>query len=416
MKSTIIRKVPLFSTLPPEEIDLLAEIMHTCHFPAETVLLEEGGSDAHCYVVQDGQVQIIKSLGTADERIMAICGSGTILGEMSLFTPKRTHTASVRSITPLVLLDLDLTQFDSLLSRQPVMAYEIARMMSRRLEESENLTIQDLRQKNIALAQAYSELKAAQDQIIEKELLEKELQIAANIQQSILPQVIPQSEELTCGALMIPARAIGGDFFDFIPLGNGWLGVAVGDVADKGVPAALSMALTYSLLRAEADRHLSPGDTLRNINHHLLEINVSNMFVTLLYGVIEIQTGIFRYARAGHPPPFLADADGKSLSVPYKLGQVLGLFKELRLDEQEIVIPPGGWLLLYSDGLSEATNQHDQEFDMSQLVDLLGEYKLANPQNFCQALWQAVQIFSTGIPQSDDFTIAALKRSPGVIQ
>ncbi len=347
MKTDTISRVPLFSSLPPEEIEHLAEIMHTRHVPAETVLFEEGTCGKHCYIIQSGQVEIIKSLGTGDERILAVRGGGNILGEMGLFSLAHEHTASVRSLTPLTLLELDQTQFDALLSKQPVLSYEIIRILSRRLEESENLTIQDLRQKNVALTRAYAELKAAQEQIIEKELLEKELQIAASIQQSILPQEIPQFAGLDCGAIMVPARAIGGDFYDFIPLGNGRLGVAVGDISDKGVPAALSMALTFSLVRANANHHLIPGDTLRSVNRQLLEINVSDMFVTLLYGVIDTQTGIFRYARAGHPPPLLTDANGQPLAVPFKLGQALGLFERLVLDEQEIEVPPGGWLVLF---------------------------------------------------------------------
>jgi phosphoserine phosphatase RsbU/P len=336
--------------------------------------------------------------------------SGSILGEMSLFTSRHTHTASVQALTPVVLLELSQEKFETLLNQQPILACKIIQILSNRLEESENLTIQDLHQKNIALTQAYEDLKAAQEQIIEKEVLEKELQIARNIQQSILPQVIPQSETFLCGALMVAARAVGGDFFDFIPLSNGWLGIAVGDVSDKGVPAALSMAMTYSLLHATANHELSPGETLRTVNRHLVEINVSDMFVTLIYGMLDTQSGIFRYARAGHPPPYLTDEFGHPLIVPTKLGQALGLFDHLILDEQEIEIPPNGWLVLYSDGLSEAMDAQGEFFSLEAISDLFREDMQLNPQSFCQTLWQAVQVFSAGIPQSDDFTIAALKR------
>lgn len=293
------------------------------------------------------------------------------------------------------------------------MAYEIARELSQRLDESENLTILDLRQKNQALTRAYEELKAAQEQIIAKELLEKELQIAGSIQQSILPQEIPQSIELHCGALMIPARAIGGDFYDFIPLAKDLVAVAVGDVSDKGVPAALSMALTYSLVRAEAGKSVSPAETLRRVNRHLLNINVSDMFVTLLYGVVNLSTGMFHYARAGHPPPFVATSGAQALDVPYKLGQALGLFDDLVLDEQEIQLPPGGCLLLYSDGLSEAMNQQGESFPMDHLGEILARGQDSHPQAFCQALWEAMQEFSLGLHQGDDFTVAALRWRPG---
>jgi serine phosphatase RsbU (regulator of sigma subunit) len=411
MKAQLLSSIPLFSSLPQNEIEHLAATLRTRHFPPGTILFEEGATDFHFFILQDGKVEIIKSLGTQDERVLAVRERGTMLGEMSLFTPTMSHTASVRSLTSLTLLELTRAEFDALLHRQPAIAYQMAGIMSQRLAESENLTILDLRQKNLQLTQAYEELKAAHEQIVVKELLEKELQIARGIQESILPQVIPQFETLQCGALMVPARAVGGDFYDFIPLGDDLLGVVVGDVSDKGVPAALFMALTYSLVRAEASQKVAPGETLRAVNHHLVDINVSNMFVTLLYGVLNTRSGVFSFARAGHPPPFLAAADGSQLQVPFQLGQVLGLFEEITLDEGQIELPKGGSLLLFSDGLTEAMNRQGEYFGLDHLGAVLADNKQATAQEFCQALWESVQNFSEGIPQFDDFTIAALRRN-----
>ena len=282
MKVELLSSIPLFASLPRQEIEHLAANLQTRHFPAGAIILHEGRSSQSCFIVEEGRVEIIKSLGTSDERILAVRETGTLLGEMSLFIQSKEHTASVRALTPLTMLEITQKEFDALLHRQPGIVYEIARLMSQRLNESEDLTILDLREKNRQLTQAYEELKAAHEQIVEKELLEKELQIARRIQQSILPQVIPQYETLQCCALMVPARAVGGDFYDFIPFEDGLVGVVVGDVSDKGVPAALFMGLTYSLVRAEASQGISPGETLRRVNRHLLDINVTNMFVTLV--------------------------------------------------------------------------------------------------------------------------------------
>jgi len=411
-KVELIRNIPLFSSLPRNEIEILVADLHTRDYPAGTVVFDEGATDAKCFIVQDGRVEIIKSLGAMDERILAVRENGTVLGEMSLFTPEKAHTASVRALTALTLLEITQAEFDALLHRQPAMAYEIARITSERLDESENLTIRDLRKKNLELSRAYEELKAAQEQIIEKKLLEKELQIARTIQQSILPQEIPQFERLQCGALMVPARSIGGDFYDFFPLDEERLGVVVGDVSDKGVPSALYMALTYSLVRAEASHTATPGETLRCVNRHLLDINVSDMFVTLFYGVINIRSGVFHYARAGHLPPFLTSAEGQPLPVPSQLGQALGLFEEPVLDEQQIELPPGGWLLLFSDGLTDAMNQVGDYFGTEQLDALLAENRQVSAQAFCQVLWQSIQEYAKGVAQTDDFTIAALHWKP----
>src|SRR5207302_6921336 len=136
-------------------------------------------------------------------------------------------------------------------------------------EEAENRTIRDLQEKNLQLTQAYERLKLAQAQLIEKEKIEKELEVARGIQESMVPRKLPQLPGFDFGARMLPARAVGGDFFDFIPLNDGALGIVIGDVSDKGVPAALFMALTSNLLRAEAQRGSSVSDALLHVHRQL---------------------------------------------------------------------------------------------------------------------------------------------------
>ena len=232
-----------------------------------------------------------------------------------MFSEEGKHTASVRAHTPVRALEITRRDIDGLLHRWPLFAYELTRLLSQRLEQSENLTILELQEKNRQLTQAYEELKAAQAQIIEKERLEKELEVARQIQLSILPQELPAYPQHDFGALMIPARAVGGDFYDFIPLDQDRLGIVVGDVSDKGTPSALFMALSYSLVRAEAHRNSSPGETLQAVNRLLMEMNTSDMFVTVLYGVLDTARGEFSFARAGHPLPIVLDRKGSRWSL-----------------------------------------------------------------------------------------------------
>jgi phosphoserine phosphatase RsbU/P len=409
VKAQLLSRIPLFSSLPRSEIDFLAATLTTRHIPAQVILLHEGGSEDHFYILLDGQVEIIKALGTADERSLGVREKGTLLGEMSLFAPNSAHTASVRSLTPLQLLVMTRAEFDALLHRQPSLAYEVARLMSQRLNESENLTILDLREKNRQLTLAYEELKAAQAQIIEKERLERELEIARQIQRSILPQGLPRPSSYDLGAMMIPAQAVGGDFYDFIPLGDDLLGVVVGDVSDKGVPAALFMALTYSLVRAEASRTCTPGESLRTVNRHLLDINATDMFVTLLYGILHYSSGKLSYARAGHLPPVIMNRDNQSIRPPKTTGQALGLFSEPKLDEQEVDIPAGGRLLIFSDGLSEAMNKSGEDFGLKGIYGVLSASPQAGAQEICERLWQGVKTFTGDLPQLDDFTVVTIQ-------
>ena len=325
--------IPIFARLPRGELQHLAETLTARQLPEQAILIREGSRDDRLFIVLEGQVEIIKALGTADERIVAQRDEGALLGEMSLFSRDGRHTASVRALTPVELLEITRSELDALLHRQPRFAYELVGLLSRRLEESENTTILDLREKNRQLTEAYRELKAAQAQMIEKERMDRELEIAHHIQASILPQSLPADPVLDFGARFVPARMVGGDFYDLFPVGEGCWGIVVGDVCDKGVPAALFMMLTYSLMRAEAPRAGSPGEALLAVNRQLLDLNPSGMFVTLLYGMLDARTCRFVYARAGHPPPLLLDGACRPVAVPMGVGQPLGLFDVPALDE-----------------------------------------------------------------------------------
>jgi phosphoserine phosphatase RsbU/P len=411
MQPQDLSSIPLFSSLPAAEISHLATTLSASSLPAGKILFHEGHSDDKFYVLLEGEVEIVKSLGKSEERILGVRAAGNLLGEMSLFSRDGCHTASVRSLTPLQLLKVTHAELDALLHRQPQLAYEIIRLLSHRLEESENLTILDLKEKNQRLMEAYEELKAAQEQIIEKEKLEKELEISKQIQQSILPETLPNPVGYDFGALMIPARAVGGDFYTFFKLPKNQLGIVVGDVSDKGVPAALFMALTYSLIRAEAVRTGSPVQAVQVVNQHLLQMNSSSMFVTLVYGILDCVSGEFRFARAGHPSPYLLDGEGQLIQVPSGFSQAVGLFDDPSFDEQCIQLPPGGTILLYSDGVTETMDHQGVEFGLDHLYQSMAGNRTQTAQEICGQLWKDVQSHGGDLPQQDDFTTVIVKRS-----
>ena len=409
-KEDLIGKIPLFAGLPRIELEQLTKTLQPCEFADQAILFQEGQTDDHCFILLEGQVEIIKALGDATERNLGVRSEGALLGEMSLFSLGGAHTATVRACSALKALKMTRPDFDALLHRRPSLAYQIVSSLSRRLEESENLTILDLKEKNRQLTLAYQELKAAQAQIIEKEKMERELEIARRIQLNILPHTLPQRAGFDFGALMIPARAVGGDLYQFIPLKRNRLGIVVGDVSDKGVPSALFMALVYSLMRAEAGGGSAPAKVLQKVNRYLLEINVEEMYVTLLYGILDISSGEFFYARAGHPPPFILDENGKQIRLTKALGQPLGLFDDPVLDEQRLNLPPGALALIYSDGLSEASDSQGVEFGATRLQGSLFAAIQKTPQEICEQLWNEVKLYTAELPQQDDFTVVAIRR------
>src|SRR6185369_6950135 len=324
MKEQVLKQVALFASLPAREIEYLAATLQSREFDAGVVFIHEDESAEHFFILLEGQTEIIKALGTPNERLLGVGEAGSFIGEMGLINPGSRRTASVRARTRVELLEMTRPEFDALLHREPSLAYKMVRVLSLRLEQAENRTIRDLQEKNLQLTQAYEQLKAAQVQLVEKEKMEREMEVARGIQQSMVPRKLPHLPGFDFGARMTPARAVGGDFFDFIPLSESTLGIVIGDVSGKGVPAALFMALTSNLLRAEARRASSVGDALRHVHQQLLEINDAGMFVSLLYGVLNGTTREFRYGRAGHELPLLYDARGELVALPYTDGQPLG--------------------------------------------------------------------------------------------
>lgn len=407
----MFKNFPLFADLPDDVLGILQSTSEACQCQPGEILFTEGTFSEHFYLVIEGEVQIIKSLGSADERIIAVSKSGSILGEMEIFSKEGTHTASARALTQVNLIKISIKQFASTVQSCPQFAYNLLRLFTRRLQRSENLTIKDLREKNRKLAKAYHDLKIAQAAIIEKEKLEHELQLAGEMQRSILPKKCPSYPGLDFGALIIPARQVGGDFYDFIHLDDSHIGIVIGDVCDKGMPAALFMALSYSSIRTEALRNENPSKTLHAVNKHLLQINSTDMFVTVLYGILDCNTREFTYARAGHPLPLLLDGNYQPVKIPQNFGQAIGLFDSIQLDEGQFILPKDGTLLIFSDGLSESIDESLKSPRLPGLCANFFKKDKKSSQNLCEHLFQ-ISVGSLQHSQlRDDFTVVAIRLS-----
>lgn len=403
--------INLFGSLLPKRLEHLAGNLSHIDLPANTIIFHEGDYGNHFFLLLQGSVEVIKALGTSEERVLTTFGPGDCFGEMALLDPKYSRSASIRARTAVSLLEIKRSDFDAMLRVQPSLAYDMARMLSQRLRDTDNATIRDLQEKNRQLAQAYEDLKAAQALVIEKEKLERELEVAREIQVSLLPRSLPQLPDFEFGARMEPARAVGGDFFDFIPLDEERLGIAVGDVSGKGVPAAIFMAMTRSLMRAEAREANSPKAVLRGLNEHLLEMNDTEMFVTVLYGILNTATRCFTYGRAGHELPVLCDERGATLTPCCGHGEPLGVFPAPEIDENAIQLAPGQILLLYTDGMTDAFDEQGISFGVKRLHQSLGACCRLSAQGICDRLIDMVMTHQSMVPQHDDVTLVAVRVS-----
>jgi sigma-B regulation protein RsbU (phosphoserine phosphatase) len=261
------------------------------------------------------------------------------------------------------------------------------------------------------------ELESAQEQLAQKERLIRELELAREVQQSVLPRTFPSVPGYAFAAFNEPARQVGGDFYDVIRLDNGHFGLAVADVSDKGMPAALYMALTRSLLRAEARRDLSPCAVLGNVNRLLLELGAPgarSAFVSIFYGVVEAATRRLVYTRAGHDRPLLLRG-GSVLSLQGE-GVVLGILgaNQLRLSEEQIVLAPEDRLVLYTDGLTDVVGPDDRMFSLDQFEALLRSYATVPVDELCPAVFERLGAFRGETEQYDDMTMLVMQvgRSP----
>ena len=242
-----------------------------------------------------------------------------------------------------------------------------------------------------------------------RERIEQELRVAQLIQQNFLPQELPDLPGWRVDAYYKPAREVGGDFYDFLELETGEVAVVIGDVTDKGVPAAMVMAAARSVLRASGSRIVSPGEVLERVNDLLVPDIPERMFVTCLYAVVNPTTGNIRFANAGHNLPFARTAEGaRELRAT---GMPLGLLPGMRYEEVEATLAPGETLLLYSDGITEA---HDPEREMYG-TDRLAEHVAGDVADLIDGVLSSLQTFTGGgWEQEDDITLVTLRRTGGM--
>jgi serine phosphatase RsbU (regulator of sigma subunit)/anti-sigma regulatory factor (Ser/Thr protein kinase) len=248
----------------------------------------------------------------------------------------------------------------------------------------------------------------------ERERIEQELRIARLIQQTLLPKELPTLSGWQVAAHYQPAREVGGDFYDFLHLPDGRLGLVIGDVTDKGVPAALVMATTRSILRAVAQRFDSPGEVLKRVNDLLDPDIPPNMFVTCLYAILDPASGRLQYANAGHDLPYRRHDGG--VAELRATGMPLGLMPGMHYEEKEIVLEPGESVLFYSDGLVEAHNPQREMFSFPRLRQLVASHSVDGGATLVDFLLAELEQFAgTNWEQEDDITLVTLQRSASAV-
>jgi serine phosphatase RsbU (regulator of sigma subunit) len=270
----------------------------------------------------------------------------------------------------------------------------------------------ELREANAHLEQRVIErTEQLRATMTEKERISSELRVASSIQQSILPRKFPPYPDRTdfdLYAQSIPAREMGGDFYDFFLIDEHRLGMVMADVSDKGVPAAIFMTVSRTLIKAEAMTGIEPGECLQRANRLLCQDNDTAMFVTVFYGVMDLLTGALVYANAGHNAPYLISLKGDVTALPGTGGMALGVTDECVFRTARVTVEPGSQLFLFTDGITEAMNVHQELFGETRLVSILQQAVRREPRELLAQVLKDVRRFAADAPQSDDLTAMVL--------
>ncbi len=407
-----------FAAMLRDEVDLLRlsdrleEVIATTLQPAHTLCWLRTPTGYNVPVFNEEQQRLVgQSFAWAE-------------GEIPLDDPLVDYLRNVSGSVDLDLLEMDSPALERLKMGRAVLVVPLVSQgdligwltLGARLSEL-GYSSEDRRMLGALSSQAAPAFRVAQlileqkSEALERERLHQELKVARLIQQTLLPQEPPEIPGWELAGFYQPAQAVGGDFYDYLVFDDGRVAVIVGDVTDKGIPAALVMATTRSLLRSVAYEVVSPGLVLRQVNKLLYPDIPPGMFVTCYYALLDPATGRLRYANAGHNLPFRR-VDGKVAEL-HARGMPLGLMPGMTYEEKETVLKPDECVLFYSDGLVEAHNPWREMFGSERLRRLIAAHQGDGP-SLIRCLLRKLEEFSTiSGEQEDDVTLLTLHRRMG---
>ena len=244
--------------------------------------------------------------------------------------------------------------------------------------------------------------------------IQSDLSVAREIQQAILPRTfelnMADAASLDIYASMHAAKDVGGDFYDFFPIDDHRIGFTIADVSGKGVPAAIFMAVSRTLIKATGLRDMGSNECMKTVNDILCDESVGSMFVTVFYGIYDLQTGLVDFTNAGHNPPYILHADGTVEMVKSDCNLVLGALEGIDFKNASLQLEPGDTLVMYTDGVTEAENKEQAQFENARLETTLAALKGASSRQIVDTVNARVKEFTDGAPQSDDITQLVIRR------
>jgi sigma-B regulation protein RsbU (phosphoserine phosphatase) len=426
----LLRRQPIFAQFDAASLAAIAQRCSVAAFAEGEALMRQGEPGDFACLILDGEVDVCIEIA-AGRVHLATVGRHRIVGELGAFADMP-RTATVLARTPVVAITIARAVLMSLTAEFPVIAVTIIAELGRRLsgmnrplayltyaaealarDEYDEAMLAELTKETGQLANFARAFADMAREIRQKQQRRQEMQAAAEIQQSILPRPLAHEGPLAAIDLyaeMHPARDIGGDFYDYFTLPDGRLALTIADVSGKGIPAALFMAISRTVMRGIA----GGGDMaarMAEANRLLATDNEASMFVTMFHAVLDPQSGRLRYCNAGHNPPYLLRSAGGS-EVLQATGCPFGISTELRYRIGETGMRPGDTLFLYTDGITEAFDRDGVEYGTARLEKALAAARGLGARAFVADILDELAQFAAGAEQSDDITALALRYRP----
>jgi sigma-B regulation protein RsbU (phosphoserine phosphatase) len=355
------------------------------------VLLAPGQTNHDIYLVLSGRLSV--RIGADGSAPPLIIESGECVGELSIIDGKPVSAFVVAERGCRVLVVSALVFWSQIIAL-PGIARNLLTILSERMRQDNDIMLHNARQR------------------LHYEHIEKELQTARAIQASMLPRgdpLFPGRDEFDVFALMDPAKMIGGDFFDAFLIDDDRLFFAIGDVSGKGIPAALFMVKTVTLLRMEALRDIPPHEVLARVNQQLCQNNDHGMFVTVFCGILDLARGALAYCNGGHDAPLIGRAGAGFDAIESAGGLMLGATPDGGYQSGSMALQPGDLVLCYTDGVTEAMNPQQEQFTENRLRASVAGMEGADAAHVVRLLHAELRAFAQGAPPSDDITMLALK-------
>ncbi len=397
--------------IPPHDIDRLIKAVTIQNFKAETIICQEGDVEYAFYIIQQGNVAFTKKMEHG-EQLLGYKGDGEFFGELGILD-HAPRAASVHATTDCTLIRISEELFDQIISQNPLAARSIMRGITRSMRDTDRITIAKLQLTNQELARTLDELRAAQAELLRRERIKRDMEIAANVHQSILPDEFPTVPNFEFAAVARPAREVGGDLYDIIRIDTDSVGIVMADASGKSVQAAIYMAIVKTLFLSQAIPGLSPAEVAHRVHNLLLKASTAEMFVTVFFAALNSASGQLTYVRGGHDRPILYRAATQETVLLDAPGRFLGLLPNLIIEEARLSLHPGDTLVCYSDGVTDAVNNSDNSmYGLERLQAIVARHGHQPAQELVQAIVTDVDNFRNDAEQPDDLTLLVTKALP----